>query len=75
MANPDHLVPPAAGNGSDTCGRERIAEIGEILARGLVRLKLRQSSGRLPPAGESSLGFVGDQSGDAERLGEKGVAS
>jgi hypothetical protein len=55
--------------------RERIAEIGEILARGLVRLKLRQSSRRLPAAGESSLGFVGDQSADPDQLSEKGVAS
>jgi hypothetical protein len=44
---------------------ERLAEIGTILATGLQRLSLRQSSGELPDVGESSLHFTPDQSGDA----------
>jgi hypothetical protein len=64
-----------SGKSASNNTRELIAEIGEILARGLVRLKLRQSSGRLPLAGESSLGFVGDQSADSDSSGERGVAS
>ena len=45
--------------------RARIAEIGEILALGLVRLRARQSSQMSADAGESSLDCVGHQSGDA----------
>ena len=43
--------------------RERIAEIGAILARGLVRLKARQSSQLSSGSGESSLASFGSQSG------------
>ena len=43
--------------------RERIAEIGEILAAGLIRLRARQSSQLLETAGESSLACVAHQSG------------
>ena len=45
--------------------RERIAEIGEILALGLVRLHARQSSQTSAVGGESSLEPVGHQSGHA----------
>ena len=45
--------------------RQRIAEIGEILALGLVRLKARQSSQIAAEAGESSLDCVAHQSGHA----------
>jgi hypothetical protein len=41
-----------------------IDEIGAILAGGLQRLLSRQSSGELPPSGESSLRISPDQSGD-----------
>lgn len=44
---------------------ERIAEIGQILARGLVRLRARQSSRISVPHGESSLDLLADQSGGA----------
>jgi hypothetical protein len=44
---------------------ERLAEIGAVLATGLQRLSLRQSSGELPDVGESSLHISPDQSGDA----------
>ena len=53
--------------------RERIAEIGEVLALGLVRLKVRQSSQTSTDAGESSLACVAHQSGhrntELERMG------
>jgi hypothetical protein len=45
--------------------RERIAEIGEILAAGLIRLRTRQSSRMGRGAGESSLEHVASQSGHA----------
>jgi hypothetical protein len=44
---------------------ERLAEIGQILARGLVRL-LRQKSSHLPDdRGDSSLDFTADRSSRA----------
>ena len=43
----------------------RISEIAEILALGVVRLRVRQSSELARRGGESSLDCVGDQSGDA----------
>ncbi len=54
-----------------TDARDGIAEIGEILALGLVRLKARKSSKTTIPDGESSLEPVAHQSGDAnpERMG------
>jgi hypothetical protein len=52
---------------------ERIAEIGEILALGLVRLNARKSSEVLGATGESSLACVADQSGHANsETGEMG---
>ena len=44
---------------------DRIAEIGRILARGLIRLRARQSSPNSAHRGESSLDFPPDQSGVA----------
>ena len=59
--------------GDQTETAERIAEIGEILALGLVRLRARQSSQREANTGESSLDFVAGQSGhdnsEMERIG------
>ena len=43
--------------------QERIAEIGEILAAGLIRLRARQSSQLRGGGGESSLASLGRQSG------------
>jgi hypothetical protein len=43
--------------------RERIVEIGAILARGLVRLQARQSSQLTRATGESSLASLAHQSG------------
>ncbi len=45
--------------------RERLDELCRLLALGLVRLRLRQSSEVVEPAGDSSLGFVPDRSGHA----------
>lgn len=42
---------------------ESLAEIAEILAAGLMRLKARKSSGLSADPGESSLDFSGHQSG------------
>lgn len=50
---------------------DRIAEIGEILALGLVRLMARKSSKQSDKDGESSLDFVAEQSGDRNRKTEK----
>jgi len=44
---------------------ERIAEIAEILAAGLIRLRAQQSSELLRRNGESSLDFTAHQSGHA----------
>ena len=45
--------------------QERLAEVAEILAAGLMRLRLRQSS-RLSGASENScVDFTADQSGGA----------
>ncbi len=45
--------------------KERIVEIGQILALGLIRLRARQSRQSSAPLGESSLACVGEQSGHA----------
>jgi hypothetical protein len=44
-------------------GADRIAEIGAILALGLLRLRARQSRELSVESGESSLDFVARQSG------------
>lgn len=48
---------------SDTASR--LAEIGEILARGLVRLRVRQSRPLSEDRGENSVDFSADQRGHA----------
>jgi hypothetical protein len=47
---------------------ERLAEIAEILAAGLIRLRARQSSPLSPDYGESPLDCAGYQSGHAKAL-------
>jgi hypothetical protein len=42
---------------------ERLAEIAEILAAGLMRLRARKSSGLLPREADFSLGTFAHQSG------------
>ena len=44
---------------------ERLAEIAEILAAGLMRLRARKSSQKSAHRGESSLDCLGYQSGHA----------
>lgn len=47
---------------------ERVAEIGQIIAAGLTRLRARKSSGLLPEIGESSLHFSPPESGHESRF-------
>lgn len=47
---------------------ERLAEIGEILAAGLIRVRTRQSSELSRPSGESYVDFTAHQSGHANVL-------
>ena len=51
---------------------ERIAEICEILAAGLMRLQARKSSPLSPASGESLLDCAGPQSSHADRLTSDG---
>jgi len=44
---------------------ERLDEVAEILAAGLMRLRARKSSTLSPDTGESSLDFSVDQRGHA----------
>jgi len=53
--------------------RARIAELGELLVLGLVRLRTRQSSGTSGEGGESSLDCVGGRSSHAEPVLAKDV--
>jgi len=50
---------------SDRNTRQRLAEIGTLLAQALTRLHSRQSSTFVGKSGESSLHFTPDQSGHA----------
>jgi len=56
----------------DAAARECIAEIGEILASGLIRLRARKSSPIVANSGERSLDCVGYQSGHANSKTENG---
>ena len=53
-------------------GDERLAEVAEFLAHGLVRLRARQSTPVSPHRGESALDCVGVQSGPADDLTSEG---
>jgi len=59
--NPDRMSAP-----------ERLDEIAEILAAGLMRLRLRQSTPLSPHNGESSLDCPAHQSGHADVLTSDG---
>jgi hypothetical protein len=59
--DPDRLTPA-----------ERLNEIAEILATGLMRLNLRKSSPLSPHNGESSLDCPAHQSGHADVLASNG---
>lgn len=45
--------------------QERIAELGQLLALGLMRLHARKSSPLSPDCGDSSVDLLPDRSGDA----------
>jgi hypothetical protein len=47
---------------------ERLAEVAEILAAGLMRLRARKSTPLSPHSGESSLDCAGHQSSHADGL-------
>ena len=66
------MINRSVTNGTSNSPRERIAEIGQILALGLVRLKARQSTQLSDLTGESSLEPVATQSGDANPKTENG---
>jgi hypothetical protein len=46
---------------------ERLAELGRVLAAGLIRMKARQSSPLSADRGEGSVDFEAHQSGHATR--------
>ena len=54
--------------------RERIAELADILAAGLMRLKARKSSHLSADCGESSLDCAGHQSSHAADVTTNGGA-
>ena len=60
-ANPELLSPD-----------ERLAEIADLLAAGLMRLRARQSSHLSPHSGESSLDCPAHQRGHADVLKSDG---
>jgi len=47
---------------------ERLAELGQLLAAGLVRLHTRKSSPLSADRGDSSVDFLPDRSGPADTL-------
>jgi hypothetical protein len=53
---------------------EYLAEIAEILAAGLMRLRARKSSRISADGGESSVDFMPDQSGHAIGLSQEADA-
>ena len=55
-------------NPNQLSATERIAEIGEILAAGLMRLRVRKSSQLSAETGESSFHFMPGESGHAPVL-------
>ncbi len=52
---------------------ERLAELGRILATGLIRMKARQSSSLSADRGESSVDLFPPQSGHATRNSDGGM--
>lgn len=66
MNEPFHMTDQECVDAAD-----RLAEVGAILATGLVRLHARKSSQTRRPTGESSLDYTAWQSGDANGGMEK----
>jgi hypothetical protein len=65
---PPNPIPP-----SRLAAAERLAEIAEILASGLMRLRARKSSPLSRDPGESSLDFSPDQRGHARPREREGL--
>ena len=59
-------------NPNQLTAAERLDEIADFLAAGLMRLRVRQSSALSPDCGESSLDLSPDQSGHANALNTPG---
>lgn len=71
------MVPPATPNPlspDQVSAAERIAEIAEILACGLVRLKARQSRRIAEHRGENSVDFSANQRGHVDPNADPGDA-
>jgi hypothetical protein len=62
----DRLRPANPVSPAVMAAKERLAEIAEILAAGLQRLRARKSSQKSREFGESSLDITGHQSGPAD---------
>jgi hypothetical protein len=67
------LAGPNAVHPDRLSADERIAEIAEILAMGLMRLRARKSSPLSREHGESSLDFSPDQRGHARPREREGL--
>jgi hypothetical protein len=65
---PSSSIPAPDSHGS---GADRIPEIAEFLALGLMRLQARKSSRIARDRGESSLHFSAAESGDPARIGRE----
>jgi hypothetical protein len=61
--SPENPISPAV-----MAANERLAEIGEILAAGLVRLRARKSSGLLPTGADFCVGTLAQQSGPVAEI-------
>jgi hypothetical protein len=60
------MRPQAAAMLPVPSANERLTEIAEILAAGLMRLQARKSSGKSADFGECSVDLAGHQSGHAD---------
>lgn len=61
----ESLVP--RWNAAESPSAQRISEVGDILALGIIRLVTRKSSQNAAKSGETSLDFTRLQSGDRDR--------
>jgi hypothetical protein len=67
------MAPMNALNPNQLTSTERLAEIAQILATGLIRLRARKSSPLSRDDGESSLDFSPDQRGHAHPREHEGL--
>jgi hypothetical protein len=71
---PEHFTGPNAAAPEGMTPQERIAEIAQILAGGLMRLRGRKSSPISAAGGESLLDCAAHQSGHADSLKSHGAS-